>query len=241
MFAGYITCILDDAKIYANHAKKKVIDLDDVKLASQMTMEKAFTSPPPREVSLLQTNGRLKWHWLKILWILYTQVLLELARSKNMAALPLIKPHCGLRLPPDRHCLLSANYKLRAAEIQPKKMTKSALERATGKNKSIGATILKRQTIATIPKTQTVTIPKPVFKFSGNSNAKLSAGTTTTPSATSSSSASVQPAGGVAASAVAPPKVVQEVKMELDEEFNSNDPKGLKRKHEDDDEFEMVE
>lgn len=48
---GYVTCILDDAKVYANHAKKKVIELDDVKLASQMTLEKAFTTPPPREVN----------------------------------------------------------------------------------------------------------------------------------------------------------------------------------------------
>lgn len=50
LFSGYVTCILDDAKVYANHAKKKVIELDDVKLASQMTLEKAFTTPPPREV-----------------------------------------------------------------------------------------------------------------------------------------------------------------------------------------------
>lgn len=49
---GYVTCILDDAKVYANHAKKKVIELDDVKLACQMTLEKAFTAPPPREVSV---------------------------------------------------------------------------------------------------------------------------------------------------------------------------------------------
>lgn len=49
--SGYVTCILDDAKIYANHAKKKTIDLDDVKLATQMTLEKAFTGPPPRDVS----------------------------------------------------------------------------------------------------------------------------------------------------------------------------------------------
>lgn len=173
---------------------------------------------------------------------LIMQVLLELARSKNMAALPLIKPHCGLRLPPDRHCLLSANYKLRAAEIQPKKMTKSALDRSSGKNKSTGATILKRQSVATIPKTQTVTIPKPVFKFSGNSNAKSTAGTTTTPSSASAPSAlpKVVPPSS-AAPAAAPSKSVEDVKMELDEEYNSSDSKGLKRKHEDDDEFEMVE
>lgn len=235
---------MDDAKIYANHAKKKVIDLDDVKLASQMTMEKAFTSPPPREVSILCANSDSVAVGPNLMQILFTQVLLELARSKNMAALPLIKPHCGLRLPPDRHCLLSANYKLRAAEIQPKKMTKSALERTSGKNKSTGATILKRQSIATIPKTQTVTIPKPVFKFSGNSSAKSAAGTATTPSSASSSSSSatakVQTPSSTTAPAAGQSKAVQEVKMELDEEYSS-EAKGLKRKHDDDDEFEMVE
>lgn len=49
---GYVTTVLDDAKAYANHAKKKGIDLDDVKLAVSMQMEQSFTSPPPREVTL---------------------------------------------------------------------------------------------------------------------------------------------------------------------------------------------
>lgn len=53
---GYVTCILDDAKIYANHAKKKTIDLDDVKLATQMTLEKAFTGPPPKDVRHLSNH-----------------------------------------------------------------------------------------------------------------------------------------------------------------------------------------
>lgn len=41
---------MDDAKVYTNHAKKKIIDLDDVKLASQMVLDKSFTNPPPRDV-----------------------------------------------------------------------------------------------------------------------------------------------------------------------------------------------
>lgn len=49
--AGYVTCILDDAKVFANHARKKVIDLEDVKLASEVVLDKAFTTPPPRHVS----------------------------------------------------------------------------------------------------------------------------------------------------------------------------------------------
>lgn len=94
---------------------------------------------------------------------------MELARGRNIAPLPLIKPHCGLRLPPDRYCLIAANYKLRPAS-QPKKITKSAIEgRSTIKTQIKGAAntpAIKRQNVSAAPKSQTVTIPKPVFKFS---------------------------------------------------------------------------
>lgn len=94
-------------------------------------------------------------------------MLLELARGRNIAPLPLIKPHCGLRLPPDRYCLVAANYKLRAA-AQNKKITKSAIEnRSTIKTqiKSTPTSTIKRPVVSAT-KSQTVTIPKPVFKFS---------------------------------------------------------------------------
>lgn len=201
------------------------------------------------------------------------QVLLELARAKNIAPLPLIKSHCGLRLPPERHCLLSANYKLRASDIQPKKMTKSALERTSGKVKAPGTTVLKRQTITTAPKTQAVTIPRPVIKFSANPNPKpiISATISTTSQSSSSSVISdkdaketdldkdkdkeekdgekvPQPSVG-AASATAivaggssgAPKDDQETKMDVDDEPKTGESKGLKRKHDDDDDLQVVE
>merc|ERR1719402_1771833 len=86
----YVTTILEDARVYSNHAKKKSIDMEDVKLAVQLATEESFTSPPPREA------------------------LLELARAKNAIQLPLIQPKTGIRLPPDRHCLTATNYKLKA-------------------------------------------------------------------------------------------------------------------------------
>jgi len=85
----YVTNILEDSRMYSQHAKKKAIDIEDVKLAVQMQTDQNFTSPPPREV------------------------LLDLARYKNAIQLPLIKPAVGLRLPPDRHCLTACNYKLK--------------------------------------------------------------------------------------------------------------------------------
>ena len=55
--AGYVSQILDDARVYANYAKKtKTIEMDDVKLAVLLQMEKSFTSPPPRDVRELFVN-----------------------------------------------------------------------------------------------------------------------------------------------------------------------------------------
>ncbi|XP_051903078.1 transcription initiation factor TFIID subunit 9 [Hippocampus zosterae] len=91
----YVTSIIEDAKIYATHAKKSNVDADDIKLAIQCRMDQSFTSPPPRDF------------------------LLEVARQKNQTPLPLIKPYTGPRLPPDRYCLTAPNYRLK---FLPKKV-----------------------------------------------------------------------------------------------------------------------
>ncbi|XP_011482137.1 transcription initiation factor TFIID subunit 9 isoform X2 [Oryzias latipes] len=88
----YVTTIIEDAKIYATHAKKSTVDADDIKLAIQCRMDQSFTSPPPRDF------------------------LLEVARQKNQTPLPLIKPYCGPRLPPDRYCLTAPNYRLKSIQ-----------------------------------------------------------------------------------------------------------------------------
>lgn len=38
---------------------------------------------------------------------------MEVARAKNSTPLPSVKPHCGIRLPPDCYCLTACNYKLK--------------------------------------------------------------------------------------------------------------------------------
>jgi len=87
----YTSNILKDAKMYSNHARKRGIDCDDIKLAVQVNSEQTVTTPPPKEL------------------------LIELSEAKNSVQLPLIKPGAGLRLPPDRHCLTSTNYRLKSA------------------------------------------------------------------------------------------------------------------------------
>lgn len=116
-----------------------------------------------------------------------------MARQRNSAALPAVKMNCGLRLPPERHCLLSANYKLRASEV-PKRMSKSAVERAA-KNRSTGTNNLKRQQGGKGAKAPPT--PKPVFKVANGKGTKLK---------TPSKSAVTAPAADEALPAVTVPK-----------------------------------
>ena len=141
----YATSILEEARTYANNSKKKFLDLDDIRLALKLSSESSFTMPPSRDV------------------------LLECARTKNNSPLPLIKPHCGLRLPPDRHCLSSCNYSLKGLQKKQNKINFSitnaspAMKVATKPNISY----IKRTNSMGITK-QTVTIPKPVPKITTN-------------------------------------------------------------------------
>ncbi|XP_049876181.1 transcription initiation factor TFIID subunit 9 [Pectinophora gossypiella] len=182
----YVASILDDARVFANHAKKKTIDLEDVRLAVQMQLDKSFTSPPPREV------------------------LLEIARTKNVNPLPLIKPHCGLRLPPDRYCLAACNYRLKPATKKIVKTTIAStptIKTVTTPKPSVSQqnVVVKRPPQGPIPKPGTPMAPKPVLKF------------------TSGSKVVAKPAVRVTAGPSS------QVKMEVDEQG------GMKRKREDDD------
>lgn len=140
---GYVTCVLDDSKIYANHGKKKFIDLDDVRLAVKMQLEKSFTSPPPREV------------------------LLEVAKEKNNVPLPFVKPSYGLRLPPDRYCLNAANYKYKSPVTRTGRNSIGNVNAAGGGGRlnSLGYSVVKRPgTISNVSRSQTISMPKPVYK-----------------------------------------------------------------------------
>ncbi|XP_058804596.1 transcription initiation factor TFIID subunit 9-like [Phymastichus coffea] len=155
----YVTCILDDSKIYANHSKKKFIDLEDVRLAVKLQLDRTLTNPPPRDV------------------------LLEVAKAKNSIPLPFVKPSNGLRLPPDRYCLNNTNYRLKTPLKKSGKFgfgnigfgSHSRMKMDSQK----GLSIVKRPgTLATISRTQTISMSKPVFKISSgnvfNSNANKS-------------------------------------------------------------------
>jgi len=85
----YVSTILEDSKVLSAHARKKAVDLDDVKLAVQMHTDHNLTNPPPRDL------------------------LLDVAAKRNAIPLPVPKQSGGLRLPPDRYCLTATNYRLK--------------------------------------------------------------------------------------------------------------------------------
>lgn len=135
----YGTSILEEARMFASNSKKKSLDLDDIRVALQLSSENTFTMPPSREI------------------------LLEIARNKNKSPLPLVKPHCGLRLPPDRHCLNSCNYTLRGPTKKTGGKTNYSLTgSATGLKLTSKSNInyIKRTSPMGVTK-QTVTVPKP--------------------------------------------------------------------------------
>ncbi|XP_044750604.1 transcription initiation factor TFIID subunit 9 [Coccinella septempunctata] len=137
----YATSVLDEARMYANNSKKKFLDAEDVRLALQLTNESSFVTPPPREI------------------------ILECAHVKNYAPLQPVKPHCGLRLPPDRYCLSQCNYTLKQAASNHKKTKTNYVVSGA----STGLKITTKPNVSYIKRTnapigvtkQTVTIPKP--------------------------------------------------------------------------------
>ncbi|ORZ00736.1 transcription initiation factor IID, 31kD subunit-domain-containing protein [Syncephalastrum racemosum] len=84
----YTTDVIQDALVYAEHANKNDLDLDDIQLAIQGRVNHSFTNPPPKEL------------------------LLELAEEKNKIPLPLIPEKYGIRLPADKHCLTGLNFSI---------------------------------------------------------------------------------------------------------------------------------
>lgn len=137
----YATSILEEARSYAN-SKKKFLDLDDVRLALMLSSESTFTMPPSRET------------------------ILECARNKNSTPLPLIKPHCGLRLPPDRHCLAACNYTLKSSTQKKQKnnFTMSGGTPALKLATKPGLSYMKRNNPLGVSK-QAVSVPKPITKI----------------------------------------------------------------------------
>uniref|UniRef100_A0A3B3S599 TAF9 RNA polymerase II, TATA box binding protein (TBP)-associated factor n=1 Tax=Paramormyrops kingsleyae TaxID=1676925 RepID=A0A3B3S599_9TELE len=183
----YVTTIIEDAKIYATHAKKSNVDADDIRLAIQCRMDQSFTSPPPRDF------------------------LLEVARQKNQTPLPLIKPYTGPRLPPDRYCLTAPNYRLKSLQ----KKTSSSAGRITVPRLSVGA-------VSSRPSTPTL----------GELMRKLYVYTTSTPSTPTVQNVLINP------SLIGSKNIL--ITTNMVSQNSTSDSSTLKRKHEEDDDYDAL-
>lgn len=54
---GYTSDVLQDSLIYAEHAGKSDLDLDDIQLAIQGRVNHSFTTPPPKEVLVFKGHS----------------------------------------------------------------------------------------------------------------------------------------------------------------------------------------
>lgn len=137
----YATSVLDEARMFANNTKKKFLDVEDVRLALQLTNESSFVTPPPRDI------------------------IIKCANVKNYAPLQPVKPHCGLRLPPDRYCLSQCNYTLKQAANYKKTKTNNYVVSGAATGLKIttkpNVSYIKRSNPPMGVTKQTVTIPKP--------------------------------------------------------------------------------
>ncbi|XP_035223529.1 transcription initiation factor TFIID subunit 9-like, partial [Stegodyphus dumicola] len=241
---GYVTNVLDDAQLYSSHAKRKGIEVEDVKLAITLQQEKNFTSPPARELTA------------------------EMARQRNSMALPIIKSSAGLRLPPDRYSLTACNYRLKQATKKtrtvhtvsrlniaslpqntvnksstPMTMNKQtpALSVVTKANASPAASLITRPA-TTIPKS----VPTPIIKFSdanrmvtsSSALSPVSTSISTAPSSTSSPQI-LMPTCGIAPSSTSSPQILMPtcgiMNSMMDAKCSVEATNGTKRKREEDD------
>mmetsp|Transcript_28780 Transcript_28780/g.67952 ORF Transcript_28780/g.67952 Transcript_28780/m.67952 type:complete len:171 (-) Transcript_28780:29-541(-) len=81
----YVSQVMREAVVYAEHAGRTEPEVDDVRLAIQSRVDTSFTQPPPRDFFV------------------------ELAKTKNNVVLPKIDFRPGIRLPPEQHCLINPN------------------------------------------------------------------------------------------------------------------------------------
>jgi len=93
---SYMTERLNDAQDYAHHSGRTNIAIEDIKLSVLRKSEQYSTT------------------------VLSRDTLMEVSREKNSSNLPMLKTYSGTRLPPDRYCLSSLNYRLSNDSITPR-------------------------------------------------------------------------------------------------------------------------
>lgn len=104
----YVSSALSDSRLYAEHAEKPAIELDDVKLAIRSHCNFSFTQPPPREVTM------------------------QIAAERNTIPLPPVDLRAGVSLPVKEYQLTAPNYTVKVEpSTNSKPFTQSPKRRRT--------------------------------------------------------------------------------------------------------------
>ena len=88
MVSGTTVEYLEQSLVYAEHASRSDVTVDDIKLAVQSKVNADFSGPPTRET------------------------MAEMASERNKEPLPIIAEKFGVRLPSSKHCLTQPNYRV---------------------------------------------------------------------------------------------------------------------------------
>ncbi|XP_072301513.1 transcription initiation factor TFIID subunit 9 [Eucyclogobius newberryi] len=148
--------------------------------------------------------------------------LLEVARQKNQTPLPLIKPYTGPRLPPDRYCLTAPNYRLKTVQ---KKVLPSA-GRISVPRLSVGAVSSRPSTPTQGSSGVSVSkVPVPVSLASQRFTVQI-------PSAQSHAPKSATPPVLMSSSLIGQKTLLMSSSLSQSE--------SLKRKHEDEDDYDAL-
>ncbi|KAK2530278.1 Taf9b [Columba guinea] len=156
----------------------------------------------------------------------------NIARQKNQTPLPLIKPYSGPRLPPDRYCLTAPNYRLKS--LQKKCKVNHVFWQTRG-------CLTERCWVAGTPAAQTVSVSAKVgtpVSLAGqrftvqipSSQAAVKSATPTTPTV---QNVLINP------SLIGPKNILITTNM-VSSQNPPNDSNPLKRKHEDDDDYDNL-
>uniref|UniRef100_A0A2K5MPX6 Transcription initiation factor TFIID subunit 9B n=1 Tax=Cercocebus atys TaxID=9531 RepID=A0A2K5MPX6_CERAT len=153
--------------------------------------------------------------------------LLDIARQKNQTPLPLIKPYAGSRLPPDRYCLTAPNYRL-----------KSLIKKGPNQGRlvprlSVGA-VSSKPTTPTIATPQTVSVPNKVATPMSVTSQRFTVQIPPSHSCNNcSSNVLINP------SMIGPKNILITTNM-VSSQNTTNEANPLKRKHEDDDDNDIM-
>ncbi|NWU05136.1 TAF9 factor, partial [Cephalopterus ornatus] len=199
----------------------------DAQVMAQILKDMGITEYEPRVINQM----------LEFAYRYVTTILEDAKIYSSHAKKPLIKPYSGPRLPPDRYCLTAPNYRLKALQ----KKVSSTAGRITVPRLSVGA-VSSRPSTPTLgtPSAQTVSVSAKVGapvslagqRFTVQIPSSQPAGKSATPTTPTVQNVLINP------SLIGPKNIL--ITTNMVSQGTASDPNPLKRKHEDEDDYDTL-